>query len=439
MPTFDDAVTRPYRCSRRLRRWLAWYAFGFVGCALLSHMLGIAPWQFAPRASPPTPATNTTAAVTTAAAATAAAVDWPCAELEQQTLAERASADESHHLLSAVFRSWPCASLPRTTSSRNLDRFRRMLVCRAIGCDVSDFCHEHVEPLFPGGSGAEEILVDPPLVTEQGRTIADDKARMSALLAEAGLRTPRFVALRSAGDIDTTVEAAAELRWPLVVKPLRGRQGLGVTLNVTSAAELRALLRAADGGAIVEEQIPQPIAEYRVLVVGGKVADVVERRAAEVVGRGGRTIAQLVAAAAEARRGRLEALATIALDEAFLAARGLRPDDVPADGERVRVGKLNNLHRGGDVYQVPELHPSVSAMAARVAALFPPRQRILGIDFASDDIAARDAATDGWIIEVNANPGLTMHFTARGPACAFRADHAVLLEKLATAKRALFG
>ena len=44
---------------------------------------------------------------------------------------------------------------------------------------------------------------------------------------------------------------------------------------------------------------------------------------------------------------------------------------------------------------------------------------------------ARDAATDGWIIEVNANPGLTMHFTARGPACAFRADHAVLLEKLA--------
>ena len=91
------------------------------------------------------------------------------------------------------------------------------------------------------GSGSEEILVDPPLVTEQGRTIADDKARMSALLAEAGLRTPRFVALRGQGDIDTTVEAAAELRWPLVVKPLRGRQGLGVTLNVTSAAELRAL------------------------------------------------------------------------------------------------------------------------------------------------------------------------------------------------------
>ena len=73
MPTFDDAVTRPYRCSRRLRRWLAWYAFGFVSCALLSHMLGIAPWQFAPRESPPIPAATTTATAATAATTSAAA------------------------------------------------------------------------------------------------------------------------------------------------------------------------------------------------------------------------------------------------------------------------------------------------------------------------------------------------------------------------------
>ena len=57
----------------------------------------------------------------------------------------------------------------------------------------------------------------------------------------------------------------------------------------------------------------------------------------------------------------------------------------------------------------------------------------------SHKVVEAEDGTDGWIIEVNANPGLTMHFTARGPACAFRADHAVLLEKLATAKRALFG
>ncbi|MGW2488735.1 ATP-grasp domain-containing protein [Streptomyces sp. NPDC001606] len=64
-----------------------------------------------------------------------------------------------------------------------------------------------------------------------------DKTVMKSVLAEAGLRVPRWAECRST---DQVLADAEELGFPLIVKPKRGASSLGVR-EIASAGQLRAL------------------------------------------------------------------------------------------------------------------------------------------------------------------------------------------------------
>lgn len=69
-----------------------------------------------------------------------------------------------------------------------------------------------------------------------------DKTVMKAILAESGIRVPRWASGASA---DQFLAAAEELEYPVIFKPVRGASCQGVR-NAGSAAELRALCQAPD-------------------------------------------------------------------------------------------------------------------------------------------------------------------------------------------------
>ena len=106
---------------------------------------------------------------------------------------------------------------------------------------------------------------------------------------------------------DAAAEAAAKIGYPVVVKPLDGNHGRGVSLDLRTEEDVRraypiALDESRSRDVVVESYVTGN--DYRVLVIGGKLAAVAERVPASVIGDGKLTVRQLVEKEnADPRRG----------------------------------------------------------------------------------------------------------------------------------------
>lgn len=247
-----------------------------------------------------------------------------------------------------------------------------------------------------------------------GMEIAGDKRLAHRLLADAGIPVPRG---RVAASPAEALEALREIGPPVVVKPLSGHQGEGVHIELTSPPEVVAAFGSAagdEGEVLVESYIPG--SDYRVLVVGGRVAAAAELTAACLTGNGTATVAALVEQVnADPARGEghdrpLTRVALGPTELALLARQGHDPRTVPAEGERVWLRRNANLSTGGTSRDVTgETHPDVAAMCVRAAATV--GMDVCGIDLRLPDIGSPPPADRGaaGILEVNAAPGLRMH------------------------------
>ena len=225
--------------------------------------------------------------------------------------------------------------------------------------------------------------------------VASDKELTKTLLRDAGIEVPRGILARSEAE---AVEALEVVGAPVVVKPYNTSQGKGVSLNLTTAAQVEqaySIAKQYATGVVVERQFEGR--DYRVLVVSGKVAAASERVPAHVVGDGERTIAELVEAVnRHPARGEdhERPLTKIAVDAAmmeFMKRRSLTLRDTPKPGEVVYLRECANLSTGGTARDVTDLiHPQVAAMCERAARII--GLDICGIDLILDDIAEAPGA-----------------------------------------------
>jgi len=243
--------------------------------------------------------------------------------------------------------------------------------------------------------------------------LAGNKAQAKAMLEALGCPVARGVVVRTA---DEAVAAAARLTKPLVIKPLDGNHGRGVTTGLIEEAALRAAFDLAaihSRQVILEEQLPGR--DHRILVVDGKVIAVAERVPAHVVGDGTRSVAALVGAVnADPRRGvgHENVLTRIRIDDPaaldVLSLQGLTPESVPEAGRFVTLRTTANLSSGGTaVDRTDEIHPDNASIARRAALAI--GLDVAGIDLLAPDITRSVRETGGGIVEINAAPGLRMH------------------------------
>jgi cyanophycin synthetase len=258
-------------------------------------------------------------------------------------------------------------------------------------------------------------------VTEQTSAIASemasDKDLTKAILKKAFIPVPKGQVV---GTAEEALAAFEELGPPVVVKPLDGRQGMGVSLNLFSPEEvIRAfeIAREFSRSVLIEEQLEG--GNFRVLVVGGKMIAASERLPCHVTGDGMHTVGELIEI--ENRNplrgeGHEKPLTQIKTDDvlrAFLAKQGISLDFVAGEGEMVRLRDGMNLSTGGTAIDVTDVvHPSVARLCERAA-------RTVGLDVCGIDLVTEDITlpvqAHGGIIEVNAAPGLRMHlFPSRG-------------------------
>lgn len=244
--------------------------------------------------------------------------------------------------------------------------------------------------------------------------IAQDKELSKRLLHAAGVPVPRGRAVR---DADDAWAAAQDIGLPVVVKPLDGNQGKGVTVNILTEAQLRAAYAVATefrDTVLVERYMPGN--DFRLLVVGDKLVAAARRDPPKVVGDGVHTIAQLVDMVnADPRRGdgHATSLTKIRFDDIALSclrSQGFEADAIPPKGQRVNLRNNANLSTGGSATDVTDdVHPDVAARAVAAAQMV--GLHICGVDLVCDSILRPIEEQGGGVVEVNAAPGLRMHLS----------------------------
>ena len=221
------------------------------------------------------------------------------------------------------------------------------------------------------------------------------------------------------GDITHSVEGAIftakSIGFPVVVKPLDGNQGKGVTVNVSTEEEVKAAFLEAkkySNSVLVEKYISGN--DYRLLVVGDKISAAAERRPPCVIGDGIHSVLELVQIenSSELRgEDHEKPLTKIKLDDLarkVLLSQGCDENYIPKANEVVYLRYNSNISTGGTARDcTDEVHPYNAELAVKAA-------RALGLDIAGVDVCCKDISKplceqDGAIIEVNASPGLRMH------------------------------
>lgn len=249
-----------------------------------------------------------------------------------------------------------------------------------------------------------------------GLRLARDKESTRQLLAREFIPVPKGILVYNEQDVE---ELISDLEFPIVIKPIEGSSGTGVTRPVSSLREaLMAFKIAASVSTpvIMEEFVKGN--DYRLILVNYKLIAASQRTAASVTGDGTSTIEELVNRAnTDPVRVKGHVLTKIEIEEEtneILSAKGLRLSSVPANGETIELKYTPNISTGGGSEDVTDhVHPYNIFLAERAA-------KIIGLDICGIDIIARDLGKpltggNGCIIEVNSGPGLRMHhFPAKG-------------------------
>jgi GNAT-family acetyltransferase (TIGR03103 family) len=234
----------------------------------------------------------------------------------------------------------------------------------------------------------------------------DDKRVTRRIMQRAGVRIARGTTAAE-GDLAAASRLLREV-GEVVVKPARGEQGRGITVGVSDDAGLEravahALLFCPD--VLVEELVEGD--DLRVVVIDRQVVAAAVRRPAEVVGDGRSPVTELIRSTSRRRERATGGESSIPLDDTtaeVVAASGWAMDDVPPNGERIRVRRTANLHTGGTIEDVTDrLNPEIAAASVRAAAeLGIP---VTGLDFLVPDVSGPDYV----FIEANERPGLANH------------------------------
>lgn len=242
--------------------------------------------------------------------------------------------------------------------------------------------------------------------------LACDKEDTKYILEQAEVPVPKGEIVRTEAGLEDAVKYVG---YPLVIKPINGNHGRGITANLDNWKDTLEAFHAAkevSRSVIVERFISGD--DYRLLVIDYKLVAAAKRTPAGVTGDGKSTILELIDKVnADPRRGYghekvLTQITVNEMTENILEQAGRSIDTVLPDGEWMALKDTANLSTGGTSTDVTDIvHPHNVFTAERIARLI--GLDICGIDIMTTDISSPLHETGGAILEVNAGPGFRMH------------------------------
>lgn len=235
-----------------------------------------------------------------------------------------------------------------------------------------------------------------------GKFIADQKEATGFIAKRAGVPVPATEIYS-----DSYKQAVPFLNRfnELVIKPSNAAHGNGVTVGVRTLKELENAFSFAQKYSkkvIAQEHVYGD--DYRVLIIGGKLAGAVIRRPAFVTGDGVHTLAELIQLENESdmrAAGYQEKLTHIDLHAAQLYL-GEHLLSVPDKGVEITVVGTANVGKGGAAIDITDtINSTLVAEAIKVTGLL--GLGVCGVDF----IVNKEGKH--YLIEANAAPSLGLH------------------------------
>ena len=148
------------------------------------------------------------------------------------------------------------------------------IVIPRIGSTSTEYSLAVLEHLEAGGASV--------LNPAAGVSLLRSKFNMLGYLAAAGIPVPDSILLRAPADIEAAARSLGG--WPVVLKFIRGSQGLGVAIaqDESVAASVIEALNFAQYDVLLQRYYPQAASsDIRVLVLGGKARWGMRRLAAD--------------------------------------------------------------------------------------------------------------------------------------------------------------
>lgn len=245
-----------------------------------------------------------------------------------------------------------------------------------------------------------------------GVELAGDKEDTKDILEHANIKIPRGVIVNEFAMLESECN---KIGFPLVIKPIDGNHGRGITTNIDSLEKAIAAFHAAQKiseNVIIEKHIEGD--DFRLLVIDFKLVAAAKRTPANVIGDGKTSIKKLIDELNKNPKrgyGHENILTKISIDAStkkILKTRDLKLSSVLPEGEQLFLKDTANLSTGGTAEDVTDIvHPDNVAMAERIARLID--LDICGIDIISEKISDRLSDNGGAVLEVNAGPGFRMH------------------------------
>jgi cyanophycin synthetase len=265
------------------------------------------------------------------------------------------------------------------------------------------------------GYGANQKRIQATVTSETssiGVELACDKEDTKHLLEQAEVEVPR-------GDIitkESSLQGSCDyIGFPLVIKPIDGNHGRGITVDINNYEDALVAFHAAQQVSrrvIVEKYIFGK--DYRLLVINNKLVAAALRSPAHVIGDGKSSIEGLIATVnKDPRRGyghekELTMITVNDLTKTIIADEGYTLDSILPEGEKLILKDTANLSTGGTAEDVTDIvHPANVSMVERISKIID--LDICGIDIMTTDISQPLSETGGAVLEVNAGPGFRMH------------------------------
>jgi cyanophycin synthetase len=269
------------------------------------------------------------------------------------------------------------------------------------------------------GKGLHIFSSTPSTTSYAAASLANDKFATYQLLKTNGIPQLETIKVSSGDDMQAAIDFMTK-QGTVVVKPIDGGHGKGITVNVQEASELKAAIEIALTGtknvhaALIQKQYPhEPIYDLRVLCINYEYVAGIQRVAARVFGDGMHTVRELIDAEnTNPRRGKayVAELAIIDTKKAELYL-GQKLDQIPHESEEVQVLGVANYGAGGETVDVTDNLPDwlieQAIQIARVCEL-----PVAGVDFMLARFPEKhysEAELDAAMTEVNKAPLLTMH------------------------------
>jgi len=267
------------------------------------------------------------------------------------------------------------------------------------------------------GYGANQKRIQATVTSETssiGVELACDKEDTKFLLEQAQVEVPRGDIIRRESSLE---DACKYVGYPLVIKPVDGNHGRGITVDINNyedalAAFANAKESSRSGAIIVEKFVTGK--DYRLLVINNKLVAAALRTPAHVIGDGKSSVQELIDEVnKDPRRGfghenMLTQITVNDLTKNIIKDAGYTLESVIPKDNMLILKDTANLSTGGTAEDVTDiLHPANVAMAERISKIID--LDICGIDVMTTDITKPLSETGGAVLEVNAGPGFRMH------------------------------